>query len=176
MDAIEPFEVLVRENGGMLSAFLMASVPASAVDDLWQETMLTAWRRWEDYDRTRPFGAWIRGIASKNVLAWYRKHSRDAAVLDPKDLDVADREFERLQKLPGDTFDEKLSALRECIGKLPENYRDTVLLRYEKGLRPAELAATISRNAETVKKRLHRAKTMLLHCIRRKLSTELSGA
>ena len=76
----------------------------------------------------------------------------------------------------GDTFDDKLVALRECIGKLPENYRDTVLLRYEKGLKPAELAATISRNAETVKKRLHRAKTMLLHCIRRKLTTELSGA
>ena len=176
MDAIEPFEVLVRENGGMLSAYLFASVPASAVDDLWQETMFTAWRRWDDYDRTRPFGAWLRGIAAKNILAWYRKNAREHAILDPAELEVADREFDRLQELPGDTFDDKLVALRECISKLPENYRDTVLLRYEKGLKPAELAATISRNAETVKKRLHRAKTMLLHCIRRKLTTELSGA
>ena len=176
MDAIEPFEVLVRENGGMLSAYLLANVPASAVDDLWQETMLTAWRRWEDYDRTRPFGSWIRGIASKNVLAWYRKQSRAPAVLDPADLEFADREFERLQKLTGDTFDEKLSALRECIDRLPDSYRHAVLLRYEKGLQPTELADAISRNTETVKKRLQRAKAMLLICIRGKLSAELSGA
>lgn len=176
MDAIEPFEVLVRENGGMLSAYLSASVPASVVDDLWQETMLTAWRRWDDYDRSRPFGAWLRGIASNNVLAWYRTHARDPAVWDPATLEVTDREFDRLQKLPGDTFDDKLVALRECIERLPENYRDAVLLRYEKGMQPSELAATLSRNTETVKKRLQRAKAMLLVCIRGKLSAELSGA
>ena len=35
----------------------------SAVDDLFQETMLIAWQKITAYDRLRPFGAWLRGIA-----------------------------------------------------------------------------------------------------------------
>lgn len=174
MEAIELFEVLVRENGGMLSAFLSSNVPASAVDDLWQETMLTAWRRWEDYDRTRPFGAWLRGIASKNVLAWYRRKSNETRFLDPVALEATNSDFDRWQRMPGDTFDERLDALRDCIQSLPEKYRETVLMRYEQGLKPAELARVTHRKSETVKKRLQRAKQLLLGCIQRKLCVEMA--
>jgi len=37
----------------------------TAADDIWQETMLVAWRRFDDDDTTRPFGAWLRGIAQE---------------------------------------------------------------------------------------------------------------
>ena len=70
-DAADVFAILVREHGERLMAFLRASVPASSVDDIFQDTVLVAWRRLPDYDRTRPFGAWMRGIA-RNLVLDYR--------------------------------------------------------------------------------------------------------
>ena len=61
-DAADVFAILVREHADRLLAYLRATVPASSVDDLFQETVLVAWRRLPDYDRARPFGAWLRGI------------------------------------------------------------------------------------------------------------------
>lgn len=171
MDTKDVFEVLVRENGGMLTAFLRASLPSAAVsDDIWQETMLTAWRRWDDYDRSRPFGAWLRGIAAKNVLAWNRKNARGHVLCDEATLEYIGHEFHRVQQLPGDTFDEKLTALRDCIDALPEHYQETVRLRFEYDLMPAAIAVRLARKTEAVKKQLQRAKTMLFECVTRKLA------
>lgn len=171
MDPKDIFEVLVRENGGMLTAFLHASLPsASVVDDIWQETMLAAWRRWDDYDRSRPFGAWLRGIASMNVLAWNRKNAREHVLCDETTLEYFDHEFHRIHQLPGDTFDDKLAALRDCIDALPEHYQETVRLRFEQELMPVAIAERLTGKTEAVKKQLQRAKAMLFECITRKLS------
>ena len=170
MKSIDLFEVLVRENAGMLSAFIRSTAPTNARDDIWQDTMLTAWRRWDDYDRTRPFGAWLRGIAIKNIQTWHRKNKREQPHFDQATLNYMSDEFGRIHHLHGDTFDEKLSALRTCIDSLPDMYRETVKLRYEQELLPSELATRLAKNSETVKKQLQRAKSMLLDCINRKMA------
>lgn len=171
MDSLDVYEVLVRENAGMLTAFLRAAVPhAHAVDDIWQETMLTAWRRWDDYDRSRPFGAWLRGIAGKNVLAWHRKNARAEVGCDEATLDYFSNALGRVHQLPGGSFDDKLQALRLCIEALPDHYQQAIRLRYESALMPAAVAAELELKTETVKKQLQRARTMLLECINRKLS------
>ena len=63
------FEILARENSRMLTAYLRTVVADEAViDDLFQEAMIVAWRRLQ-CDLSRPFGPWLRGIASRLVLA-----------------------------------------------------------------------------------------------------------
>ena len=48
----------------MLTVFLRSRVnDEAAVDDLFQETMLVAWKRLDECDLSRPFGPWLRGIA-----------------------------------------------------------------------------------------------------------------
>ena len=48
------FEILVRENSRMLTVFLSTRIREQAViDDLFQETMLVAWKRLPDYDLDR---------------------------------------------------------------------------------------------------------------------------
>lgn len=171
MDSLDVFEVLVRENSGMLTAFIRASVSqAAAVDDIWQDTMLAAWRRWDDYDRSRPFGAWLRGIASNNVLAWHRKHSREPLWCDESTLQHFSAAFAGIQQLAGDTFQEKLDALRACIEGLPEGYHDVIRMRYEDGMMPATVAESLSLKTETVKKHLQRAKSLLHECINLKIA------
>jgi RNA polymerase sigma factor (sigma-70 family) len=172
MDSLDVFEVLVRENSGMLTAFIRSAVPREvAVDDIWQETMLTAWRRWDDYDRSRPFGAWLRGIAAKNILAWNRKHAAEHVWCDDATLEYFSLTFGRIQQLNGDTFHDKLEALRSCIRALPREYQEAIKLRFEDELMPAAIAEVLSIKAETVKKQLLRAKAMLFECINRKLAS-----
>lgn len=171
MDSKSLFEILIRENTEMLLAFLRTSVRDShAIDDLYQETFLTAWKRIETYDRGRPFGPWLRGIASNTVLAYYRKHARTDLPLDTATLEWLELRFDAIQSQEGDTFQEKLQALRACIAELPESYRGPVTLRYIEQHSTEQIESMLQLKGETLKKRFTRAKLRLAACLERRLS------
>ena len=170
MDAKSLFEILIRENTDMLVAYLRAGLrDRNSVDDLYQETVLTAWRRLDDYDRERPFGPWLRGIAGRLLLAHFRKNARAPLPLDQNALDWLNGRFAALQNLQGDTLHEKLAALRECIDSLPEPYQQPITMRYAEQLGLHEIENALNLAKETVKKRLLRAKARLADCLERKL-------
>lgn len=171
-DATDLFEILVRQNSRMLMAYIRSAIRDSAsADDVWQETMLVAWRRINEFDRSRPFGPWLRGIAARVILGHGRKHSHTVQV-NESTLDFLDSRFENLQSLRGDTWDEKLQALRDCVASLPEHYRTCIEMRFMEGIKPSQLSKQINLALESVKKRLVRAKAMLVTCIDQKMVSE----
>lgn len=174
MDARQVFEILVRENAGMLSAFLRAVVrDDAAADDIFQETFLAAWRNLDRYDREKPFGPWLRGIAARTVMAWRRKAARTAhAELDEAALAEVSARFGALAAEPGDTWGEKLDAVRACLGNLPDQDRSIIDLYYREDLTLPEIARSLDQSVETMKKRLQRARVRLAACLRGRLSTE----
>ncbi len=170
MDAAALFEILIREHAGMLTAYLRAAVrDASAADDLFQETCLTAWRRLDDFDTSRPFGPWLRGIAAKVLLAWRRRERRSALLCDEEMLEHLDRRCDAVHHLAGDTWDEKLAGLRGCLDELPDRYREPIRLRYLEDLLPDALSRRLGLELETIKKRLQRGRVRLWECLERKL-------
>lgn len=165
------FEILIRENADMLLAYLRSTVcDAHAVDDLFQESMLVAWRKLEQYDRGRPFGAWLRGIARNLALAHFRERARQDQPLDEASLEWLETRFAQVQTLTGDTLVEKLSALRDCVQLLPEAYRQPVQLRYAESLSLSEIGNRLQLATATLKKRLALAKLRLADCLERKLA------
>ncbi len=173
MDAKQVFEILVREHSRMLTAYIRSTLfDASSVDDVWQETMLVAWRRIDDFESDRPFGPWLRGIAHRIILARAAKLQNQQVLLDAESLDYLSQRFESIQQLQGDTLDEKLDALRGCTSMLPEHERTCIEMRFTKGLMPAELSEQLGIALETVKKRLVRAKQRLVECMDRKLGPQ----
>ena len=75
--AKQVFEILVREHSDRLMAFASAVCRnRSAAEDVFQETLLRAWKGLEGYDRARPFGAWLRGIARNTAYEKFRKNLR----------------------------------------------------------------------------------------------------
>jgi RNA polymerase sigma-70 factor (ECF subfamily) len=169
---IEPlalFEILVRENTDSLAAFLRASVEDHAsVEDLFQEAVLIAWRKIGDYDRTRPFGAWLRGIAKHLVLAHYRKVAREVPFSNDRILDYLDQRMAQIDRQPGDTLDEKIAALRECIGRLAAPYQEPIDLHYRQGKTTDWIAEHLATTRDAVQKRLQRARVQLAECLERK--------
>lgn len=171
MKSEQVFEILMRENSSMLLAFLRSAIrDEHAVEDLFQETLLVAWRRLDDFDREKPFGAWLRGIAGKLALAHYRTAARQAYTLDEATLEWIDVKFGQIQHLRGDTLEEKLSALRDCVNALSPTYREPLEMRYAQARPLAEITAVLQLATETLKKRLTRAKLQLSDCLEKKLA------
>ncbi len=163
------FEILVRENADMLTTYLRAVVwRPEVVDDLFQETMMVAWRRLPDYDPLQPFGPWLRGIAARLVMAHARATKRDLMVCDEFVLDYLDVQIERISRQSGDTWDDKIVALRECVAALPELLRQAISLRYLEECPAQTVARRLNVTLEAVKKRLQRGRTQLLECLQRK--------
>jgi len=169
---VEPlalFEILVRENADSLTAFLRASIDdGAAVDDLFQETMLIAWRKIGEYDRSRPFGAWLRGIAKRLVLAHYRKGAREVALSGERVLEYLDQRMSQVDRKPGDTLDEKVAALRDCIERLAPMYREPIELHYRHRRTTEWIADHLATTRDAVQKRLQRARVHLAECLERK--------
>ncbi len=159
------FEILVREHADMLTAYLRSLVHAhDAVDDLFQETMLIAFRRLDDYDRTRPFGPWLRGIASNLVLEYRRKNARGAMSCEPEILEALEHHFNATSRMHGDTFRERAGKLSDCLTRLPEKLREVVELAYARGMLLRQIAESLSAGEEAVKKRIQRAREALIDC------------
>lgn len=170
MDARSLFEILIRENTDMLVAYLRAGVrDAHAVDDLYQETVLTAWRRLDDYDREKPIGPWLRGIAGKLMLAYYRRSARSARPLTEESLVWLNDRFAEIHSRSGDTFQEKLAALKECVSALPDTYQRPIQLRFSEQRSLSEIASILNLARETLKKRMSRGKARLAACLETKL-------
>jgi RNA polymerase sigma-70 factor len=165
----EVFEILVREHADMLTAFLRSLVWRSEqVDDLFQETMLVAWRRLDEYDRSRPFGPWLRGIATKLVLQARRRSGREFLSCDPAVLDALERRVRDFERIPADSFRDRLRHLRDCLGRLPDRLREVVDLGYGRDLLLGQIAQAVDASEEAIKKRMQRARHLLMDCLRAK--------
>lgn len=169
------FEALVSEHAEMLLVYLRASLGnTTEVDDLFQETMVVAWRRLDDFDQSRGFGQWLRGIAKRLVLAHHRRQA--TRVCDAVMLDQLDVRIDELATRPGDTWQEKLAHLPNCIKMLPEHFRQAVRLRYFGQQSIGQLTESLQASEAAVKKRLQRARALILDCIQKNLSRQGQNA
>lgn len=163
------FTALVREHADMLLTYIRATVhdPAT-VDDIFQDTMLVAWRRFDDYDLTRPLARWLRGIARKLILRHFSRLKKRPVYCHDTVLQVLDARFAYIDRQTGDTWKDKVAALHTCLEHLPPALRQCIDLFYRDQSKTEEIAENVSITREAVKKRLQRARALLADCLRRK--------
>ena len=161
----EVFEILAAQNADMLVSYLRSLVRAEdVVEDLFQEAMLTAWRKLEDFDRTRPFGPWLRGIAANKVRQLRDRRRRDLLFCDDAVMTALEH---RYASIPPDAgLRRAVEALMDCIQKLPEKLRLAVRSVYQQGLGMRAAAAKVDVSEEAIKKRVQRGRKLLATCVR----------
>lgn len=142
---------------------------AQIAEDLFQEAMLTAWRKFDEYDSGESLSAWLRGIAKNLIRNAWRKQSNDRLVFDESTANLAQSTFEAIESQGGDTWLERLSALSHCISRLPLRSRELVTARYSDKRTADELALSVGISAEAVRKRLQRIREQLADCIEQRL-------
>ena len=98
-------------------------------------------------------------------MAHHRKNRRLPATCEEAVLAHLDRRLDEVARRSGDTWDEKLEALDDCLDRLPNDTRTLLDWHYRLELNTERIATRLESNRETVKKRLQRARSRLLDCL-----------
>lgn len=153
----------------MLMTYLRAAAcDGNVVDDLFQEVMLVAWKKLDQFDHSRPFGPWLRGIAAKLVMAHFRKAKSDFMIVGEETLEYLSDQLQHISQRPGDTWEDKIVVLKDCIEALSERYQRAIHLRYFEQIPTEQIATQTQSSVETIRKRLQRARLRLLDCLQRR--------
>lgn len=161
------FEALAREHVPALDLFLRSGLRDNAeVDDVVQETLITAWRRLDDFDPSRPFGPWLRGIARRIVSSRSKDRARRSEfALDSSALDALEERVSRLEMLRTERSAGWTEALARCVEQLPERMGLAIRLRYEEGADSEAIAHRLGIGAANARKILQRSRESLATCL-----------
>ncbi len=132
-------------------------------EDLVQDTMLKAYRSWQQYRPGTNAKGWLLTILRNTFINDYRRRKLEPMAMD---LDAVEpRALFRSAEVddPEGTFfsqivDEKVT---EAIDALPPDFREVLVLSDVEGLRYSEIAEAIGVPVGTVKSRLFRARRLL---------------
>lgn len=139
-----------------------------ACDDIFQEVAMVLWKKFDQFDETRPFGAWARGIAVKKIMQSFDKNRRLPSPVDPVIIESVVDSWD-------DYADQQIweeGILRRCIQKLPERSRRLVKLRYEDGLTLQGVADRLSSTLQAAHKALSRIRVGLRRCVEQEIAAE----
>ena len=143
----DAFTHLYADYVRMVHAIVLGRVPRRDVDDLVQDVFLTAYTRIRELREPAAFGGWIATIA-RNRATDYLRTTRE--------------QFELPDELPGgDPIDAETFAVLDIVRKLPEAYRDTLLMRLVEGMSGAEIAERSGLTPASVRVNLHRGMKLL---------------
>jgi len=148
--------------------FLCAITPNyQDAEDLLQQTALTMWRKFSDFEPGTSFVAWGCQIARYKAMNLAR--SRRATALDDDVIDlllVTQQQQEPEERLA------RRRALSGCLEKLPGDDRRLIETAYGDGRSIKELAAEVGRSAGGVYNSLARIRSTLYRCIQVTLTKE----
>ena len=140
---------------------------AAEADDLVQETMLKAYRAWDQFTKGTNAKGWLLTILRHAFINEYRRRARHPETVDVDSIEPFSV-FEELQDDdPQGTFFDRIvdDEVLRAIDELPEQFRETVVLSDVEGMSYEEIARILSVPVGTVKSRLFRAR----HLLQRKL-------
>ncbi len=143
-----------------------------AREDVFQECALTLWRELERYDSARPFGAWARGIAANKILQRRHNDQRFPVAFSPDTIRAVLNAYDRTEE----SASERSDALAECLKRLPDRSRELLAMRYERDLKPPQIASRTGRTLDAVYQALSRIRSKLEECIRSRLAAGAGGA
>ena len=131
----------------MVHAILLGRVPRRDVDDLVQDVFISAYTRIGELRDAAAFGGWIAAIA-RNRATDYLRQSREHVELP--------------EELPGgDPIEADTLAILDVVRKLPEAYRETLLMRLVEGMSGNEIAERTGLTPASVRVNLHRGMKLL---------------
>jgi RNA polymerase sigma-70 factor (ECF subfamily) len=139
----------------MVHGVLLAKVPLGDVDDLVQDVFVRALRRLSTLRESGSFGGWLAAIARNLANDYHRRSVPEEQFAD----DAPANDLGRGPSLsePGGPA----AAILDAIRRLPDAYRETLILRLVEGLTGPEIAARTGLTHGSVRVNLHRGMEQL---------------
>lgn len=168
-DRLAIFIELYTKHYPRLQYYVMALVPVPHdAADVLQETSVVLWSKFGDFDLGTNFFAWACKIARLQTLKLYEKNKRSASKLDAEVLELLSAEA-----AGSDSQSEPaLSALDDCLAKLPRQDQELIRRRYEPNVSVNQIAEEIGVSANLLSKSLGKIRRSLLACVERTLLSD----
>ncbi len=142
------FGELYKRYARMVHAILLARVPFSDAEDLVQEVFMSALTRMPLLRTPTAFRAWVASIARNRAIDFHRGARKDSNL--------------EADTLPGRSVSHpEAFEILDIIRRLPEAYRETLLLRLVEGMTGPEIALRTGLTPGSVRVNLFRGMEML---------------
>lgn len=139
---------LHRDHSAALLGWALRRVPDRRdAEEIVAETLVRAWRRYEQFDPERGTErAWIFAIARNAANDLYRRSGRHLRVVDDEGLDFP----------AGDDIDHvaEASVIHDALLQLPEHHRSVIVEAFYFGRTSTEISERLGVPAGTVKSRM----------------------
>lgn len=148
------FGLLYERYARLVHGVLLARVPPWDAEDLAQEVFLSAMRKLSSLRDPAAFGGWLAALARNRATEFHRTRRRHTAdsLDDTSELRFANASHSR---------EPQALVILDLIRKLPEAYRETLILRLVEGLTGLEIAVQCGLTADSVRVNLCRGMKML---------------
>jgi RNA polymerase sigma-70 factor, ECF subfamily len=157
----ELYEVLVRRHTSRLYRAAVSILrSASDAEDVVQDAFVSAFQHLGQFAGRAKFSTWLTRIAVHRALEVAQGRREES-------LDVPEQDYKSTLRSRGRNPEQNAAAteakelLDEALARLPEIYRDVVIMRYLHESDTAETAENLAITESNVKVRLHRACSMM---------------
>jgi RNA polymerase sigma-70 factor (ECF subfamily) len=132
---------------------------AGDADDLAQIVWFKAWKCLPAFRFESSFRTWLTRITINEVLQYHRTVRQQSYCQYVENLDELPSHFDS----PHRTLEQSEAAhtVRTALARLPEKYREVLILHEFEQLSMREMARSVNMSVPAVKSRLFRARTML---------------
>jgi len=148
------FEQVVREHQAWVFSLALRFLRnRELAEEVAQDVFIRLYQHGEGIQSVAHLRHWLRQVTTRRAVDAWRARRRQ-----PELVEV---EAPILSTAPEQGAALLLDELRELVGRLPAASRLVMVLRYQEGLRPREIARTLGVSVDTVKSRIHRSVSWL---------------
>lgn len=144
--ALEAFSTLYEHYLPIVFNRVRCAVPEEDVEDVTQDIFIAAIRSLKGFRGEARFGTWLRTIANRQIAEYYRRRRQPDAPLN-----------EWLRASHDQAASEEAIWLRQAFRKLPQRYREVLLLRFAEEMPFHEIALLQDCSLEATKSLFRRA-------------------
>ena len=152
------FEVLVRRYQSLVCSVAYSACGNLALsEDVAQETFWTAWRQRASLEQPDRLRAWLCGIARNLAKNARRKASRPVESAEAQDV-LTELSTDEPGPAEEAVSREEESLVWQALERIPEAYREPLILFYREDRSVAEVAGALVLSEDAVKQRLSRGR------------------
>ena len=155
--ATETFDGFYRRELASLVTLAAALAGPAVADDIAQEAMLAAYRRWDLVSGLDVPAAWVRRACANQAVSVLRRRGAEARAV----LRLGARREHQFELAP------EPDGFWSEVRRLPRRQAQAVALAYVYGMGVAEIAATLEVSPGTVKTHLSRGRAALAQTLGR---------
>ena len=149
-------------------------VTRDLLEEVLQETYVTAYEKLDQYRLEGAFLAWLKAIARNRLFLIWRERRRAALITsDALDEVIADDHLADLEEDAADQRAGEVRRLAACLERLPARARTLLERRYRDGHALATLAQNFKRTTAALSVTLFRLRQQVRACIESRQDADL---